>query len=140
MAIGLLGNKLGMTHVYDGHGRRVAVTAVRAGPCTIVGVREHKRHGYSAIQVGFQSRKPSELSKPVAGQFKGNGGTAFRYVREFRVEEDGTWQIGQQLRVDLFRENELVDVIGVSIGKGFQGGMKRWGWSGGPASHGFAFG
>ena len=133
--IGLLGKKLGMTHVYDDYGRRRAVTAVQAGPCTIVGLREHARDKYRAIQVGFGPIQEPKLTKPILGQFKKAGVSAFRYVREFRLS-DGEWKIGQQLTVELFQENELVDVTGTSIGKGFQGGVRRWNWKGGSQTHG----
>lgn len=134
MAIGLLGKKLGMTHVYDEYGRRMAVTAVQAGPCTVLQLRELERHGYRAVQVGFDLIPEAKLSKPLAGQFKKLGQGVFRHVREFRSQEPYT--VGQQLTVELFKEYELVDVTGVSIGKGFQGGVKRWGWKGGPQTHG----
>ena len=149
MSIGLLGKKLGMTHVYDEYGRRMAVTAVQAGPCTVLQVREPARNGYHAVQVGFEPIKESRLTKPVLGQFKKVGAGPFRYVREFRLaqpdeawsnsktsSEPQGWTVGQQLTVALFKEFELVDVAGVSIGKGFQGGVKRWNWKGGPQTHG----
>ena len=146
MAIGLLGKKLGMTHVYDEYGRRQTVTAVQAGPCTVIRLREPKRDAYHAVQVGFEPMPESKVSKAVLGQFKKAGTTPFRYVREFRLPalpkdgaspaDGGEWKVGHQLTVELFQENELVDVAGVSIGKGFQGGMKRWHWSGGPKTHG----
>ena len=140
MAIGLLGKKLGMTHVYDEHGRRLAVTAVQAGPCTVLGLREPERHGYRAVQVGFEPAQESKLTRPERGQFQRAKAGLFRHVREFRLPAQGTdgqeLAVGQQLTVELFQDYELVDVTGVSIGKGFQGGMKRWGWSGGPATHG----
>ena len=144
MAIGLLGKKLGMTHVYDEYGRRMAVTAVQAGPCTVLQVREPKTHGYQAVQVGFEPLlKEGRATKPAAGQFKKAQAGPFRYVREFRLDK-GTApangaeapQVGQQLTVSLFQKYELVDVAGISIGKGFQGGMKRWNWKGGKATHG----
>ena len=140
MAIGLLGKKLGMTHVYDEYGRRLAVTAVQAGPCTVLQLREPERHGYRAVQVGFEPAQESKLTRPERGQFQRAKTGLFRHVREFRLPTQGTdgqeLAVGQQLTVELFQEYELVDVTGVSIGKGFQGGMKRWGWSGGPATHG----
>lgn len=140
MAIGLLGKKLGMTHVYDEYGRRLAVTAVQAGPCTVLQLREPERHGYRAVQVGFEPAQESKLTRPERGQFQRAKAGLFRHVREFRLPAQGTdgqeLAVGQQLTVELFQEYELVDVTGVSIGKGFQGGMKRWGWSGGPATHG----
>jgi len=137
MAIGLLGKKLGMTHVYDEFGRRTAVTAVQAGPCTILEVRDPKRHGYQALQVGFEPIKDSKINKAQAGQFKKAGSSPFKYVREFRANEvKAEWTTGQQLTVELFQDYELVDVTGISIGKGFQGGVRRWHWKGGPATHG----
>jgi large subunit ribosomal protein L3 len=134
--IGLLGKKLGMTHVYDPFGRRRAVTAIQAGPCTVVGLREPAAHGYHAVQLGFEPIPEAKLTRPVAGQFKPAGVGTFRHVREFRLPATGEWQIGQQVTVALFTPYELVDVTGISIGKGFQGGVKRWGWKGGPATHG----
>ena len=136
--IGLLGKKLGMTHAYDNYGRRKAVTAIQAGPCTVLQVREPKPHGYHAVQVGFEPVKESKLTKAELGQFKKAGTSPFRHVREFRVAAgaNGEWKPGQQLTVELFQQHELVDVTGVSIGKGFQGGMKRWHWRGGGATHG----
>jgi len=155
--MGLLGKKLGMTHTYDEYGRRFAVTVVEAGPCTILRVKETARDGYQAVQVGFESIKESKVTKPRAGQFKKAGAGPFRYVREFRLppaapqnvggaqaglvgdkpEGNGAeLKAGQQLTVDLFKPYELVDVTGISIGKGFQGGMKRWHWKGGNETHG----
>ena len=89
MAIGLLGKKLGMTHVYDEHGRRRAVTAIQAGPCTILGLREPTPHQYRAVQMGFEPVKESRVSQPRLGQFKKAGAGPFRYVREFRLENCG---------------------------------------------------
>ncbi len=136
MGIGLLGKKLGMTHVYDEHGRRHSVTAIEAGPCTIVDIRTPEKNGYQALQLGFETVDAKDLNKPRAGQAKKEGQGAFRHVREFRLRDKGEWAVGQKLTVDLFQDYELVDVIGISIGKGFQGGMKRWNWSGGPETHG----
>ncbi|MBI4342846.1 MAG: 50S ribosomal protein L3 [Candidatus Omnitrophica bacterium] len=133
--IGLLGKKLGMTHVYDDYGRRIAVTAVQAGPCTVLDLRDPKRHGYQAVQVGFEPVKESRVTKARLGHFKKAGASPFRYIREFRTA-DAEWKVGQQLTVELFQPHELVDVTGTSIGKGFQGGMKRWHWKGGRATHG----
>ena len=144
MSVGLLGKKLGMTHVYDEFGHRWAVTVVQAGPCTVLRLREPKRDGYHAVQVGFEPVDEKRLSKPRLGAFKKAGTGAFRYVREFRLpmtkngaEGAGAeWKAGQQLTIDLFQQYELVDVAGISIGKGFQGGVRRWNWKGGPQTHG----
>ena len=151
--IGLLGKKLGMTHVYDEFGRRQAVTAIQAGPCTVVRVRDPKRDGYHAVQLGFEPVSETKLNRPQQGQFKKAGVSPFRHVREFRLaavptppaaagekgeklENGQSPTIGQQFTVELFKEHELVDVTGSSIGKGFQGGVKRWHWKGGPQTHG----
>ena len=138
MSLGLLGKKLGMTHVYDEYGRRRAVTAVQAGPCTILALRETKPHGYRAVQVGFEPMKEKHVTKPRMGQFKKAGTGPFRHVREFRLTAADTaeFKVGQELTSEVFQQFEVVDVTGVSIGKGFQGGMKRWGWHGGNATHG----
>ena len=147
MSIGLLGKKLGMTHIYDDYGRRRAVTAIEAGPCTILGVLDEKRNGYRAVQLGFEPMKEKALTKAQLGQFKKAGAGLFRYVREFRLSNGGQaapkteqpkeeWTQGQQLTVEVFKQHEIVDVTGTSIGKGFQGGMKRWHWKGGRATHG----
>jgi large subunit ribosomal protein L3 len=144
--MGLLGRKLGMTHVYDPQGRRLAVTAVQAGPCTVLGVNpvSARSHGVNqpqngrvrSVQLGFEPIKASKLTKPVAGQFQRVEGGPFRYVREFRETNGAEWAVGRQLTVEMFKAYELVDVTGTSIGKGFQGGVKRWGWKGGPQTHG----
>ena len=145
--LGLLGKKLGMTHVYDDYGRRHAVTVVQAGPCTVVRILDPKKDQYAAIQVGFEPVSEKKLNKAQLGHFKKAGVSFFRYVREFRLPGNGAakaksgsesmeWKVGQQLTVELFQPFELVDVAGISIGKGFQGGMKRWHWSGGPKTHG----
>jgi len=136
MAIGLLAKKLGMTQLFNEHGRAVAVTVLQAGPCTVTQVKEPNKDGYRAIQVGFEPIKATKLPKPLQGHFKKAGQSPFRYLREFRIRDGESYAIGQQLTVELFKEGELIDVTGISIGKGFQGGMKRWHWKGGPATHG----
>ena len=156
--IGLLAKKLGMTQLFNEHGRVVAVTVLQAGPCTVTQVKEPKTDGYRAVQVGFESIKVAKLTKALQGHFKKSGAGPFRYLREFRLparpedqvaggparpESSGAggtngdaYTVGQPLTVELFQEGELVDVTGTSIGKGFQGGVKRWHWKGGPATHG----
>ena len=136
MAIGLLAKKLGMTQLFNEHGRVVAVTVLQAGPCAVTQVKEPKTDGYRAVQVGFESIKAAKVTKALQGHFKKSGAGPFRYVREFRLTNGDAYTIGQALTVELFQEGELVDVTGTSIGKGFQGGVKRWHWKGGPATHG----
>ena len=134
--IGILAKKVGMTEVFNEHGRAVAVTVLEAGPCTVTQVKEPKTDGYRAIQLGFEPVKENRLTKALQGHFKKAGTAAFRYLREFRVDEQEPVERGQQVTVEIFKEGELVDVAGTSIGKGFQGGVKRWKWKGGPATHG----
>ena len=134
--IGLLAKKLGMTSLFNEHGRVVAVTVLQAGPCTVTQVKAPEKDGYRAIQVGFEPVKEDKLTKPLRGHFKKAGTSPFRYLREFRLSNGDSYAVGQELKVDLFKEGELVDVTGTSIGKGFQGGVKRWHWKGGAATHG----
>ena len=134
--LGLIGKKVGMAQVFNEHGRAVAVTVLRAGPCTVMQVKSVEKDGYQAIQVGFEPIKAKKASKAIQGHGKQAGAGPFRYLREFHVEKSGEYAVGQQMTVDVFKEGELVDVTGTSIGKGFQGGVKRWHWKGGPATHG----
>ena len=133
--IGLLAKKIRTTELFNEHGRAVAVTVLQAGPCTITQVKTPARDTYHAVQVGFETVQARKVSKPLQGHFKKSNSGPFRYLREFRIA-DGEFQVGQQLTVELFKEGELVDLTGTSIGKGFQGGMKRWHWKGGPETHG----
>lgn len=138
MKEGLIGRKVGMTQLFGEDGRQIPVTVIQAGPCPVVEVREKGRHGYNALQIGFEPQTKN-VSKPRAGHFKKAGLPAMRVLRELRLEKVDGYQVGQTLTVDLFAPGELVDVSGVSKGKGFQGGVKRYGWSGGGASHGSMF-
>ncbi|MGI9570367.1 MAG: 50S ribosomal protein L3 [Desulfobulbia bacterium] len=138
--MGILGKKLGMTRVYDELGVSIPVTVVEAGPCTIIQVKTTDQEGYNAIQVGFDSKKASRVSKPAAGHFKKAGADGFYFVREFRVEDPATFEVGQELPIDsVFKVGDLVDVQGRSKGRGFQGVMKRHGFKGGGAGHGSGF-
>ena len=136
MAAGLLAKKLGMAQLFNENGRAVAVTVLQAGPCTVTQVKTRDKDGYQAIQVGFEAVKETRVNKPRLGHFKKAGVSPFRYLREFRMSNGEEYTTGQQLTVQLFKEGELVDVAGVSIGKGFQGGVRRWNWKGGPETHG----
>src|SRR5919201_752564 len=140
---GLLGRKVGMTQVFGDDGNQIPVTVLQAGPCTVVGIRTKDSHGYDALQVGFEARKKN-VSKPAGGVFRKLGLTPMRFLRELRLdraaaEKLGSYTVGQELTVDIFAPGELVDVVGVSKGKGFQGGVKRYHWSGGDATHGSMF-
>jgi large subunit ribosomal protein L3 len=138
---GLLGRKVGMTQVFTEDGSHVPVTVIQAGPCTVVGIRRRDTHGYDALQLGFE-KKTKKVTKPAAGYFKKANVDAMRVLREFRFEKGEMlegYQVGQQLTAELFKPGELVDVVGMTKGKGFQGGVKRHGWYGGDATHGSMF-
>jgi large subunit ribosomal protein L3 len=133
---GILAKKIGMTQAFNEHGRVVAVTVLEAGPCTVTQVKSPEKDGYQAVQMGFEPKKAKHVTKPLQGHQKKAGGL-FRYLREFAVEKDQAFEVGQQVTAAaVFKEGELVDVTGTSIGKGFQGGVKRFHWKGGPRTHG----
>ncbi|MBI4562445.1 MAG: 50S ribosomal protein L3 [Candidatus Rokubacteria bacterium] len=138
MEKGLIGRKRGMTQLFLDDGGQIPVTVIEVGPCTVVGIRTKATHGYDALQLGFEP-KAKGVNKPLAGHFKKSGLTPMRVLREMRVEKVLAYQVGQTLTVDLFRPGEVVDVTGVTKGKGFQGGVKRYGWSGGDSTHGSMF-
>src|SRR2546429_5712255 len=138
---GLIGRKVGMTQVFADDGNQVPVTVIQAGPCTVVGVRTRDSHGYDALQLGFEARKKN-VTKPMAGHFKKANVEPMRIVREIRLDKAETlqgYQVGQAVTAELFKPGELVDVVGVTKGKGFQGGVRRYGWYGGDAAHGPLF-
>src|SRR5215470_11526494 len=135
----LIGRKVGMTQIFGADGNHVPVTVVQAGPCTIVGIRTKDTHGYDALQLGFEPAKKN-VSKPRAGHFKKANVAPTRILREVRLDKvEKPYEVGQALTVELFAPGEIVDVVGVTKGKGFQGGVKRHGWLGGEATHGSMF-
>ena len=124
----ILGLKLGMSQIFDEKGNVVPVTLVEAGPCRVAQVKTKEKDGYGAIQVGFQKLKPKKVKKPLKKK-------PFRYLREFRGEVS-EYKIGDDVDVSVFQEGDTVKVSGISKGKGFQGAVKRWGFSGRDATHG----
>jgi large subunit ribosomal protein L3 len=137
---GLLGRKVGMTRVYNELGRSIPVTVIEAGPCTVLQKKTVGKEGYNAIQVGFLEKKQSRLNKPEAGHCKRSGGTGYYHVREFRVKDPDSYELGQQITVgEVLNIGDKVDVLGRSKGRGFQGVVKRYGFGGGKASHGSGF-
>ena len=136
MAQVILGKKVGMTRVFDDEGKQLAVTVIEAGPCVVVQRKTVDTDGYEAIQVGFEDKKRSRTNSPMTGHFESRNISPKRYLREFRLEGDDQYEVGQELRVGSFKKGQVVDIIGTSKGKGFAGGMKRHGFRGGPASHG----
>lgn len=139
---GLIGRKVGMTQVFGDDGNMIPVTVVQLGPCTVVEVRSKATHGYDALQLGFEPKKKN-VTKAMAGVYKKAGvATPMRVLREIRLQKSealAPYSVGQSLTAEIFSPGELVDVVGVSKGKGFQGGVKRHGWAGGDATHGSMF-
>jgi large subunit ribosomal protein L3 len=134
----LLGKKVGMTQLYDTSGRLVPVTVIQAGPCTVIQIKTTETDGYNAVQLGYDDVKPSRNKKPQIGHAAKANTTPKRFVREMRLQNDteSEYEVGDSITVSVFSENELVDVVGTSKGKGFAGVMKRHGFTGFPASHG----
>jgi large subunit ribosomal protein L3 len=129
---GLLGKKLGMTQVFDSNGQIHAVTVVEAGPVVVTQVKTSAKDGYEAVQVGFGDAK--KLNKPLRGHLGKNGN--FRTLIEFRVAGEGAYSVGDRVGLELFEEGDLVDVTGISRGRGFAGGVRRHNFHGGPKTHG----
>ena len=132
MTLGIIGKKLGMTQVFREDGTSEAVTAIEAGPCTVVQVKTADKEGYNSAQLGFGEDK--RLKSPQRGHLKGLG--QFKHLREFKVDNGEEVEVGQKIDVSLFKGGDFIDVIGVSKGKGFAGVVKRHHFSGGPKTHG----
>jgi len=140
MIQGILGKKLGMTQDFVADGRRIPVTVVEAGPCTVVQKKTESTDGYNALQVGFEAKKSHRVNKPMMGHFKKADQGAFAALRELAADNVDEYQVGDQVTCDsVFKAGDIVDVTGTSKGKGFQGVIKRWGFSGGRATHGSKF-
>jgi len=131
----IIGRKVGMTSVFTADGRSVPVTVIEAGPCTVLQRKTAKSDGYEAVALAFDDVKKSRLNKPDAGRFKKAGLEPKRTIREFRDGIEGV-EVGQTLTVAAFEPGDFVDVVGISKGHGFSGGIKRWNYSGGGRSHG----
>jgi large subunit ribosomal protein L3 len=138
--MGILGKKIGMTRVYSELGEAIPVTVIEAGPCKVLQVKTEASDGYSAIQIGFAEKKASRVSKPMAGHFNKSGSQGFYFVREFRVADASLYEVGQEISLDtVVKVGDKVDVQGTSKGRGFQGVIKRHGFSGGGSGHGSMF-
>ena len=133
---GLLGTKLGMTQLWDENNKVVPVTVIAAGPCVVTQVRTPETDGYSAVQLGFGALRAKSVTKPVAGHFEAAGVTPRKHLVELRTANASEYTIGQEIGADVFADGDVVDVTGVSKGKGTAGVMKRHGFSGLVASHG----
>jgi large subunit ribosomal protein L3 len=139
MIQGILGKKLGMTQIFAADGRRIPVTVVEAGPCVVLQKKVAETDGYDAVQVGFGAKSAQRSNKPMMGHFRAAGKGAFAHLREFKTDDVEQYNVGDEVTCEIFEAGDLVDVTGTSKGKGFQGVIKRWGFSGGRASHGSKF-
>jgi large subunit ribosomal protein L3 len=139
MNVSLLGKKIGMTQVFGEDNRLHPVTVVQVGPCPITQIKTIENDGYNAVQIGFGEQKESRLSKAEVEHLKKANVAPLSHLKEFRVEDISGLNVGDVLTVSSFQDGELIDVVGVTKGRGFQGVMKRYGFSGGPASHGSMF-
>ncbi len=136
MKIGLLGKKIGMTRVYDDKGKATPVTVIEAGGNTALQIKTEDSDGYSSVQVGFDAQKPQRVTQPLLGHFKKASSEPKKFIREFRLPEGTALEGAVDLNVSQFAVGDVVDVIGKSKGKGFQGVMKKHNMAGQPASHG----
>ena len=132
---GILGKKVGMTQIFTEQGEVIPVTVVEAGPVVVTQIKTNEKDGYTAIQVGFEDAKEKALNKPQKGHLAA-ANTLKKHLKEFRVDSVEEYTVGQEIKADLFAAGELIDVTGISKGKGFQGPIKRHGQSRGPETHG----
>ena len=135
---GLIGKKLGMSQVYDETGKVTPVTVIQAGPCTVMDLMTKEHNGYSSVQLGFGEKKPKNVTKPVLGHCAKSGRDTNppAVIREFRTEAESDLEVGAVLTVDQFKEDEFIDVVGITKGRGFQGVVKKYNFGGGRYSHG----
>jgi large subunit ribosomal protein L3 len=139
MKKGLIGKKLGMTHIFSDDGTRIPVTVVEAGPCIVLQKKTIEKDGYNAIQVGFAKKETMRSNRALIGHCKAAGKGAFNFMRELRIDDVDQYNIGDSIDAQIFDNGDLIDVTGISIGKGYQGVIKRWNFQGGRASHGSRF-
>nr|WP_120167043.1 50S ribosomal protein L3 [Thermohalobacter berrensis] len=133
---GILGKKIGMTQIFRENGEVVPVTVIEAGPVTVVQKKTEEKEGYNSVQVGFEDAKEKKVNKPLKGHFDKSGVNYKKHLTEFRVDNPDDYEVGQEIKADVFEEGDKVDVTGISKGKGFQGAIKRHGQSRGPETHG----
>ena len=136
MAIGLLGNKIGMTQIFDESGNIIPVTILKVGPCVITQIKTKAKDGYNSIQIGYGNVSNKRLTQPELGHLQKSNIQPLKYLKEFKVNETDEFQIGQVLNVDSFSPGQLINIRGKSIGKGFSGLQKRYNFSRGPMTHG----
>ena len=136
MTLGVIGKKVGMTQIFDSEGLAVPVTVIKVDSIVVTQVKSVETDGYNAIQVGTIAAKEKHLTKAEIGHFKKNGLNNYRHLQEFRVENPADFKVGQEIDLSVLNDVQKVDVTGTSIGKGFQGTVKRWNFGRGPMAHG----
>lgn len=132
----ILAKKIGMTQIFDEHANLIPVTVLEAGPCVVTQKKTIENDGYEAIQVGFGAIKSKHVIKPMAGHFSKAGIEPKKYLREFRLEDISAYEVGTEIKADIFATGDKIDVVGTSKGKGYQGAIKKYGQSRGPMGHG----
>jgi large subunit ribosomal protein L3 len=136
MGVGLLGNKIGMTQIFDEFGNIIPVTILKVGPCVITQIKKKSKDGYDSIQIGYGNVSSKSLTQPELGHLQKSKIQPLKYLKEFRITEDCTFEVGQILNVNSFSPGQFVNVRGKSIGKGFSGLQKRYNFTRGPMTHG----
>jgi large subunit ribosomal protein L3 len=136
MAAGILGEKIGMTRIFTKNGESIPVTVILAGPCRVIQRKNLEKDGYNAVQLGFKEVNKKKVSKPIIGHFNQFKVEPLKYMREFKVDDSNKYSSGMEVKVDIFKEGDKVDIISISKGKGFAGAIKRHHFSGGPKTHG----
>ena len=136
MVAGILGEKVGMTRIFAKNGESIPVTVILAGPCQIIQKKTIEKDGYNAVQLGFREVKEKKISKPIIGHLNKYKVSSIKHIREFRIDDSNKYSSGAEIKVDIFKEGDKVDIVGISKGKGFAGAIKRHNFSGGPKTHG----
>ncbi len=136
MGAGILGEKIGMTRIFTKNGESIPVTVILAGPCRVIQRKNLEKDGYNAVQLGFKEVNKKKVSKPIIGHFNQFKVEPLKYMREFKVDDSNKYSSGMEVKVDIFKEGDKVDIISISKGKGFAGAIKRHHFSGGPKTHG----
>ena len=136
MVAGILGEKVGMTRIFAKNGESIPVTVIIAGPCQVIQKKTIEKDGYNAVQLGFKEVKDKKVSKPIAGHLNKFKVSSIKHIREFKVNDTNKYSSGTEVKVDIFKEGDKVNIIGISKGKGFAGAIKRHNFSGGPKTHG----
>jgi large subunit ribosomal protein L3 len=136
MVKGILGKKIGMTRIFRENGESIPVSVLEVGPCYIIQIKRIEKEGYNAVQMGFQPKKEKRFNKPILGHFKAAKKGGFAFLREIKVDDVDSFELGQEINSEIFTVGDSVTVRGISKGRGFTGVVKRWGFSGGDTSHG----